>query len=75
MYRALVVVNDVVNVVVNADLILKVGAGIKASSGFFDVLLAFCRKWESDVFIMVELVHSGTYIKTLRKTVYVNNHI
>ena len=64
MYRALVVVNDVVNVVVNADLILNVGAGIKASSGFLDELLVFCRKWESDVFIVVKLVHSGTYIKT-----------
>ena len=56
-------------VVVNADLILKVGAGIKASSGFFDVLLVFGGKWYRDVFIMVELVHSGTYIKTSTKKV------
>ena len=54
-------------VVVNADLILKIVAGIKASSGFLDELLVFGSKWESDVFIMVKLVHSGTYTKTSRK--------
>ena len=61
-------------VVVNADLILKIVAGIKASSGFLDELLVFGSKLESDIFVMVKLVHSETHIKTSRKKVYVNNH-
>ena len=50
----------------NADLILVVGAGMKASGCFFDVPLVFCHKRDSDVFIKVKLVHRGTYVKTFK---------
>ena len=40
----------------NVDLILMVGAGMKASSCFFHVLLVFCHKRDSDVLIKVKLV-------------------
>ena len=42
--------------ILNVDLILMVGARMKASSCFFHVLLVFCHKRDSDVLIKVKLV-------------------
>ena len=50
----------------NDDLILIVGAGMKASSCFFHVLLVFCHKRESDVLVKVKLVQRVTNVQTYK---------